>query len=1055
MYPNGERVNHDDWYKDAVIYQLHVKAFADSNGDGVGDLEGLRSKLDYLCGLGVTCLWLLPFYPSPLRDDGYDISDYKRVNPAYGTMREFHRFVKAAHERGLRVITELVLNHTSDRHPWFQRAREAKPGSAWRDFYVWSDTDEKYAGTRIIFTDTETSNWTWDPVAKQYYWHRFFSHQPDLNFDNPRVIEAMLNVMRFWLEAGVDGLRLDAVPYLCERDGTSNENLPETHAIVKILRAIVEHEFPGRIFLGEANQWPEDLSTYFGDGDECHMCFHFPLMPRLFMAVAEEDRYPIYDIMRQTPPIPPACQWALFLRNHDELTLEMVSDREREYLRRTYASDPRALLNMGIRRRLAPLMENDRRKIELLNGILMSLPGTPIIYYGDEIAMGDNVFLGDRNGVRTPMQWSADRNGGFSTADPAQLYLPPIMDAVYGYAGVNVEAQTRSPSSLLNWMKRLIAIRKSTPVFGRGSLGFLYPANRHILAYLREYGDEVVLCVANLAQAPQAVQLDLSRHAGRFPVEMFGPSIFPVISAAPYTLTLPGFSFYWFSLAADVTAPRGQPQAPALMPELTTLVLPRGAVTIADRARADLAEDVLPRFIERQAWSDEQGAASARLDDLFPLAEDGRSMFFAIAHLRSAFAIGLEATFGDAPALSLVDRAVARLRSGAREGFLVDVTAQPDFAVAVVKAMREERTLQAAGELAFCAEEALRELPVAGEPRVQTDEGDPEEALFVLEDQVRVRIYRRPQRERRSELDMCRRLIDAGFEHVLPIAGSAVYREAGGEREVVAIAQQTPSIRGNGWHLARAHLDQLLRMRPGEELEQSLERTGTQSAVLGALIARFHRTVADPANAGFEQEPLTAEALAGWQADARKLAERMVERLATARADMPGPTGEAVDRLLANLRRLDEQLAAPLSAPAGAVRSRIHGDLHLGNILVAGEAFFIDGFVETEEPLSSPLRDVAAALTSIRDAAASAVLEASANPAEEAANAEQIVAVWKRNASLAFLAGYDRAIGGCDRASVAFFRAERSVRDVIRELDRRSTWLRVAVRGLLEELDGV
>jgi maltose alpha-D-glucosyltransferase / alpha-amylase len=479
------------WFKDAIVYQLHVKAFADSNNDGIGDFVGLTEKLDYLQELGVTALWLLPFYPSPGRDDGYDISDYRHINADFGTMQHFRRFMQEAKRRKLRVITELVINHTSDQHPWFRRARRSRPDSDARNWYVWSDTDQRYAGTRIIFNDTEKSNWTWDPEAEAYYWHRFFSHQPDLNYDNPRVIMAMVQVMRRWLDIGIDGFRLDAIPYLCEREGTNNENLPETHAVIKRIRAELDCYAPGKVLLAEANQWPEDVSAYFGDGDECHMAYHFPLMPRIYMAIAQEDRFPIADILRQTPDIPSTCQWALFLRNHDELTLEMVTDVERDYLWSTYATDPRARINLGIRRRLAPLMDNDRRKIELMNSLLLSFPGTPILYYGDEIGMGDNIYLGDRNGVRTPMQWTPDRNGGFSRCDPARLYLPMNMDPVYGYEAVNVEAQSRSLASLLSWTKRLIAVRKSSKVFGRGSLSFIRPANRSVLVYVRQYQNEV------------------------------------------------------------------------------------------------------------------------------------------------------------------------------------------------------------------------------------------------------------------------------------------------------------------------------------------------------------------------------------------------------------------------------------------------------------------------------------------------------------------------------------------------------------------------------------
>ena len=535
------------WYKDAVIYQVHVRAFQDSNGDGIGDFRGLAQKLDYLQRLGITALWLMPFFPSPLRDDGYDISDYYSVHPNYGTLEDFRNFLNAAHQFGIRVIIEMVLNHTSDQHPWFQESRKSVD-NPFRDWYVWSDTDTRYQGVRIIFVDTELSNWAWDPVSKSYYWHRFFSHQPDLNFDNPAVREEVWNVMKFWLDMGVDGFRLDAVPYLVEREGTSCENLPETHQILKELRAKLDQQFPGRMLLAEANQWPADLGPYFGNSDEFHMAFHFPLMPRMFMGVKLEDRKPITEILKQTPQIPDACQWCLFLRNHDELTLEMVTDMERDYMYDEYARDPSMRLNVGIRRRLAPLLDNDRRKIELMNGLLMSLPGTPIVYYGDEIGMGDNVRLGDRNGVRTPMQWSGGWNAGFSTADPESLYSAIVLNPLYGYQAVNVEAQKRSPHSLLSWMRRLIEVRKSTPVFGRGTIEFLYPSNHRVLAYVRRLGRETVLVANNLSGSAQAVELDLARYKGSILIEMFGKNLFPRIGELPYLLTLAPYQFFWFRL---------------------------------------------------------------------------------------------------------------------------------------------------------------------------------------------------------------------------------------------------------------------------------------------------------------------------------------------------------------------------------------------------------------------------------------------------------------------------------------------------------------------------
>ena len=535
------------WYKDAIIYQLHVKAFLDGNADGIGDFHGLTEKLDYVKDLGVTAMWLLPMYPSPFKDDGYDISDYQGIHKDYGTLKDFQVFLDEAHRRDIRVITELVVNHTSDQHPWFQEARR-NPGSPYRDYYVWSDTDKKYAGTRIIFSDTEKSNWSWDHEAKQYYWHRFFSHQPDLNFDNPKVRQEILNVMKYWLDMGVDGLRVDAVPYLVEREGTNCENLPETHQVLKEIRAALDAAYPDRMLLAEANQWPADVRPYFGNGDEFHMAFHFPLMPRIFMAIRKEDRHPITDILAQTPSIPPNCQWGLFLRNHDELTLEMVTEDDRDYMYREYAADPRMRINLGIRRRLAPLMDNDRRKVELLNSLLLTMPGTPILYYGDELGMGDNIYLGDRNGVRTPMQWTGDRNAGFSRAETAMLYSPLNVDPVYGYQGLNVEAQQRVPNSLLNWTRRLIAARKRHRTFGRGTLEWIKPANRTVLSYVRKFERETLLIVNNLAGSAQPVELDLRRFIGAEVTEMLGQTKFPRIAEHPYQLSLAPYGFFWFKL---------------------------------------------------------------------------------------------------------------------------------------------------------------------------------------------------------------------------------------------------------------------------------------------------------------------------------------------------------------------------------------------------------------------------------------------------------------------------------------------------------------------------
>ncbi len=598
------------WYKDAVIYEIHVRAFQDSNADGIGDFGGLLSRLDYLQDLGVTCLWLLPFFPSPLRDDGYDIANYVDVNPSYGTLDDFKQVLDAAHLRGMQVMIELVINHTSDQHPWFQAARLAPPGSPEREMYVWSDTDRKYDGVRIIFTDTEKSNWTWDETAKAFYWHRFFSHQPDLNFDNPRVMHEVLTAMRFWLDLGVDGLRLDAIPYLIERDGTNCENVPETHVKIKEIRAALDAEYSNRLILAEANMWPADVRPYFGDGDECHMAFHFPLMPRIYMALRQEDRLPITDIMAQTPAIPDSCQWGLFLRNHDELTLEMVTDDERDYMYLAYSADPRMRINVGIRRRLAPLVDNNRRRIELLNSLLLSFPGTPILYYGDEIGMGDNIYLGDRNGVRTPMQWNSDRNAGFSKAVPAKLYFPVIMDPIWGYQAINVEAQQSDPSSLLYWTKNMIALRKLFRVFGRGTLEFLEPANRKILAYIRRLKDEVgnqvetVLCVANLSRFAQPVSLDLAQFDGMVPVEMLGYVPFPPINKTPYAMTLAPYSFLWLELqpAPEKTeAPVVESDEPTLG-NLDLLGKSEGINNILTGPGLNLLQQLLPNYLQHQRW---------------------------------------------------------------------------------------------------------------------------------------------------------------------------------------------------------------------------------------------------------------------------------------------------------------------------------------------------------------------------------------------------------------------------------------------------------------------
>ena len=695
------------WYKDAVIYEIHVRAFSDSNGDGIGDFPGLLSKLDYLQDLGVTCIWLLPFFPSPLRDDGYDISNYVDVNPSYGSLNEFKTFLDAAHQHNMQVMIELVINHTSDQHPWFKAARLAPPGSPERAMYVWSDSDQHYKDARIIFTDTEKSNWAWDEAAKAYYWHRFFSHQPDLNFDNPLVIEEVLKAMRFWLDMGVDALRIDAIPYLCEREGTSCENLPETHAVVRRMRAAIDEDYANRLILAEANQWPADVRPYFGDGDECHMAFHFPLMPRIYMALRQEDRLPITDIMAQTPPIPDTCQWGLFLRNHDELTLEMVTDDERDYMYFAYSADPRMRINVGIRRRLAPLVDNNRRRIELLNSLLLSFPGTPILYYGDEIGMGDNIYLGDRNGVRTPMQWTSDRNAGFSKCDPARLYFPVVMDPIYGYQAINVEAQLSDQSSLLHWTRNMIALRKLFQVFGRGTLTFLNPANRKILAYLRELdlGDgfrQTVLCVANLSRFAQPVTLDLASYAGFDAVEMLGYVSFPRITRDPYSLSLAPYSFLWLELQQPVPDSEPTPtlhtvaeEFAATDSELAPLALATNWAEFLRTSETLILEPALIDWLPRQRWfgAKTQAIESIRVRNWVELNPDASSQnaippalfFFDVRYFNNppdSYQIPLAISTGnvlECVSLNRPQSIIKRLTTPTGEAILHDATAREDF----------------------------------------------------------------------------------------------------------------------------------------------------------------------------------------------------------------------------------------------------------------------------------------------------------------------------------------------------------------------------------------
>jgi maltose alpha-D-glucosyltransferase/alpha-amylase len=1078
------------WYRDAVIYQLNVKAFFDSNNDGIGDFKGVTAKLDYVKELGVNTIWLMPFYPSPLRDDGYDISAYEDVNPQYGTLDDFREMLDAAHQRGLRVITELVINHTSSDHPWFQAARRAPPGSPERDFYVWSDTDQIYQGTRIIFTDTETSNWAWDPVAKAYYWHRFFSHQPDLNFDNPAVLEAIFKVMRFWLDMGVDGFRLDAIPYLVERDGTSNENLPETHAVIKKLRAAIDAQYKNRFLLAEANMWPEDVREYFGDGDECHMAYHFPLMPRMYMAIAQEDRHPIVEIMQQTPDIPEGCQWAIFLRNHDELTLEMVTSKERDYMYTMYAADLRARINLGIRRRLAPLMENDIDRVKLMNGMLLSMPGSPIIYYGDEIGMGDNVFVGDRNGVRTPMQWSPDRNAGFSRADPQRLYLQPIMDPMFGYEALNVEAQARDSSSLLNWTKRMLAVRKTSHAFGRGKRRFLKPGNRKILAYLSEYGDDIILTVFNLSRAAQPVELDLSAFKGRVPIEMLGRAPFPPIGELPYLLTLSSYGFYWFRLTSDAEMPSWHQEGVALQ-EWPTLVLFDGwtsffrdrvmpwRIGMSERMRTQFEQDVLPRHIEIQRWYASKGTTieRARLADhavweagslswMLPLLEldgpPGGATYF------MPLALAWEERDEERMA-GVAQAAVAKVRQQAQVGLMGDAFYDEAFCRALVHAIRNGLDLETAhGRLRFRATEAFKSikadidsLPVGRPSGVSSN------TVVTMNETLFLKGYRHVREGLNPELEMGRFLTEvARYPHCVPVLGALEYTANDGRTMTLAMVQSYVSNQGDGWDHTLGYLERFLRdfATTNGALPDPLAAHGgflALMATLGRRTAELHKALAIRTGAAaFEPEPLAGEDVARYSAQARADVATTLSLLHDRLGQLPAPAQIDGQALLTMEDALQAYIGARKPQTQGGIKSRYHGDFHLGQVLVRDNDFVIIDFegeparsFDERRAKGSPLRDVAGMLRSFNYARWSA-LRRVAQSVEEAAYLAPPAAAWEQATRQAFMDGYSQAAGGNGSAQIdtellALFELEKALYELRYELNNRADWAQVPLNGVL------
>jgi maltose alpha-D-glucosyltransferase/alpha-amylase len=1100
------------WYKDAVIYELHVRAFQDSNADGIGDFPGLMSRLDYLQDLGVTCLWLLPFFPSPLRDDGYDISSYTEVNPSYGNLDDFKRFLDAAHLRGMQVMIELVINHTSDQHPWFKAARQAKPGSPERDFYVWSASDRLYKDARIIFSDTEKSNWTWDDTAKAFYWHRFFSHQPDLNFDNPAVLEEILKAMRFWLDLGVDALRMDAIPYLVERDGTSCENLPETHSVIKKIRAAVDEGYSNRFVLAEANQWPADVRPYFGDGDECHMAFHFPLMPRIYMALRQEDRLPITDIMAQTPDIPEMCQWGLFLRNHDELTLEMVTDDERDYMYFAYSADPRMRVNVGIRRRLAPLVDNNRRRIELLNALLLSFPGTPILYYGDEIGMGDNIYLGDRNGVRTPMQWNPDRNAGFSTAVPEKLYFPVIIDPIWGYEAINVETQLSDQSSLLHWTRNMLALRKLFQVFGRGTLEFLSPENRKVLAYIRQYDgagmSEAILCVANLSRFAQPVSLDLSRFAGMIPVEMLGYVSFPPLSTQPYPLTLAPYSFLWFELHPVPEAPQPvavQGNVPAIE------LLSQNIEGLFSGAGLELLQDVLPTYLSHQRWfaAKSRSISSVQVVDWaeFP-GLNAALVFVELAYgatseltprefyqLTLGVALGEQAETIRAASPGCILAAITTMQGDA---ILYDATAREDVRQAFLSLIETDNSIPSReGVLAPGHSAALAEVRGVDPLPARTGSAEQSNTSILYGQKFILKLFRRLQPGENPDTEISRFLTNtAHFQRIAPFLGDIRLIGHAGEPATTAMLQSLVENEGDCWQWTLDELGQFYESCASCPVPQN---TGSHpsfvidtpvplparehaalyldaAALLGHRTAELHLALATPTdNPAFQPERFVSEDLI---ADAAHIDTQISQTLDALKGGMAELTEDlTVDsaaQLLGSrlqLRSRARHITTIISEEAGK-RIRIHGDYHLGQLLRAkGDYVILDFEGEPARPLverrrkQSPLKDLAGMLRSFHYAAYTGLYNFTQRRPEDARLLEPWTRLWHNAVSNEFLRAYKVTMAGPEnrrrdlippfpQAQIMLdaYLLEKALYEVLYELNNRPAWARVPLSGILAVL---
>jgi maltose alpha-D-glucosyltransferase/alpha-amylase len=1097
------------WYKDAIIYELHVRAFCDSNADGIGDFKGLTQKLDYLQDLGVTAIWLLPFCSSPLRDDGYDISDYTNIHSHYGTRRDFQVFVREAHRRGLRVITELVVNHTSDQHPWFQRARKAPPGSKWRNWYVWSETPDLYSDTRIIFKDTEHSNWAWDPVAKAYFWHRFFSHQPDLNYENPDVQKAIFEVLDFWLEMGVDGLRLDAVPYLYEREGTNCENLPETHVFLKKLRTHVDKKFQNRLFLAEANQWPEDAAAYFGNGDECHMNFHFPLMPRLFMAMQMEDRFPIIDILEQTPAIPESCQWGLFLRNHDELTLEMVTDEERDYMYRVFAHDKQARINLGIRRRLTPLLGNDRKKIELMYSLLFSMPGTPVIYYGEEIGMGDNFYLGDRNGVRTPMQWSSDRNAGFSYGNPQKLYLPIIIDPEYHYEAINVELQQNNAQSPLWWMKRIVSLRKRYKVFGRGSIEFLHPANRKVLVFLRRYQEETILIAVNLSRHAQWVELDLAEFKGRRPLTLFGRSKFPAIGDLPYLLTLSGHTFYWFVLEPVET---GKPELPGKAEQgLPTITIGKDWDHLIQKREKAKLENILPQYLQGRRWFGGKARTMqiVEIAEVIPLPQENPLAVLAL--IRVEYTEGEPETYllplrylpvdrmaplADSPAA--MARVRVKMKDGEQEGLLIDAMWDREFQKLLLDSISRNRRFNGpAGDVVTQAmkpfRRQLQKEASTLEPTLLKGEQSNSSVLFGY--QFILKLYRRAEVGVNPDCEIGRFLTHKGFPHIAPLAGAIEYQRDNGEILTFGILQQFIKNEGDAWKYT---LDEL-----GRYLEEALTHptaittssfphkslmtlvgeeipTGArewigpyleEARLLGLRTGELHAVLAsDSEDPEFAPEPFTDFYRRGLYQSMLGTVNMNFPLLRSQVKGLQEPVQALAKQVLEGEGRIRKRLFTIRDRKLKCARIRCHGDYHLGQVLYTGKDFIIIDFEgEPARPLSvrrlkeSPLRDVAGMLRSFHYAAqASSIgLVAGVRP-EDFSLLEPWSRYWQLWVSVSYLKAYLSVKEVMAILPQSFddiqillngYLLQKAMYELGYELNNRPDWVRIPLDGITQILE--